>query len=73
VYSPQELKVGCGLPRSASKESVQAAVKEAFASFQAWPGSKNLLEHAADAAAAILTAQRDERWRVIFKARSGRL
>lgn len=74
VYAPKEIKIGCGLKATASKVEVEAAVKEAFKNspFQNWPTTK-IIEHAADAAAAIITAARDERWRVIFKARSGRL
>lgn len=71
VYDPKELKVGCGLKKSASKLEVQNAVAKTWAAFADWPRmpkKKTILEHGADAAAAILTAMQGEQFRAIWNA-----
>lgn len=66
VYDPMELKVGCGLKKSASKLEVQKAVEKTWAVFTDWPRmpkKKTIVEHAADAAGVVLTAMQGEQFR----------
>jgi Holliday junction resolvasome RuvABC endonuclease subunit len=59
-YSPQEIKLACGLKRDASKADVEAVIRGKWKSAK-WPDHGER-EHAFDAAGAVMAFLKDNSW-----------
>jgi Holliday junction resolvasome RuvABC endonuclease subunit len=64
IFSPQEIKMGCGLGRDASKQKVEDFIRELW-SYGDWP-SHGQREHAFDGAGAIAAFLHHENWSTVL-------
>lgn len=70
-FPPVDVKRSLGLPGTASKEDVIGAVQQRWPKFRAWPKTRSLWEHMADACAVALSATKDRSVVVAMNARAG--